>query len=1314
MSICNKRRVSLILMFSVCLFIFLFDFSLNHETNTFPSHKENRNSNLKTSFGESPFDSENLFQDSNFDSGLPWIFEGSDNFFAQWSSSNRNANITLSSSASKIIYGNSIQISQATYEKSGSGPEDRTTELRNKDGNKLDVYRDDYLDITFPENLDNGDIITLYILSEIYDAILTVYDEHSQDPPGGYGQVYYAGNVETYLNITLSGVQSPQKVFNINFSMDSSGDKVLVDQITFYKGNQQPKILTEKAYVNQTITIENSWDLTYDLNFTVIIQEFQNISSSTLSVKVNNSIIWYTNFYTILAPTIFSVSIPDFVKNGGDYLISFEIGLSVNTTDPSTFELFIDDAYFWKSPLKNLIKNSEFTTPEYWRNSTSSSNYSVYHLPTEEYFILSTYQNQIGLEDGWGALNQTFYKNSNQSEYKLVMEYQILNNTGVQDLQCEIFFNETLILNKSNLQISNQWKEIRLNISSPLVSNGSYELYLRFSIFSNKSTNLMNLTLLIDNIFLYPLWNSQFSIFEDIQSDLNVGEVTQMFLYYNTSFTGEPITDAIIKVFNNDTKNEWGLDFSSSLRYQVVNQFNGNYSVIILTFDTELKLYNISIEIYHPNFPDIAIFRQINMTGKFSNFTIVEGAYFNNTYNSWIISEDNLPYINDTSKFITVYIWDVSTLNPLENGFIEAYLGTNVLSWSEIFKTSKNPFDIGYYKIFLDTTGLLPVHNFLELNLTASMSVETYLSLSFSISTLIKPIPTNLDISEIEPIYEDSTIIVSAVFTDTFHNLQINNANISWKVLEKPEIYGELTFIFQGFYQSELDLSVLDSGNYSLQFIGQKDNFEISTTITQLQIIAKWNISATVVISPTEIYEGSEFSLSCNFSYVEKVEPLSNVPIDISIYYENNSFLEFFTVYTDEFGFIHQNINSLYDETNIILNISYKGTSTINSQYYYKNITVILKHRLNISIITRDFPNLITGETYLQISAMVFYEKNDSAAANIPLIFSIGSSEIMTFSDETGLATVTLRVPSASGEYELTVTFEETNQIKQASSIPITLNVISPMEQFWNTILNISFYVATIMSISVISYITIKLKFINPRKRQKQKTLLKILGDFDDSRNIQLLMIIQKESGLNLYSKHFTETPIDPILIGGFLQAISTFGTTMEFSSKKMARKSLNELSFYHFRIIIDEGRYVKSAVLLLRSPSQKLKESIDDFNKEIEFECKNVIENWKGEVLPDELVDPIIEKHFNISLSYLHKLSPVEIEDKKSLSKWERIIIKQFQKEGFISGKHIDKFISEYAHIFYPKKELEFIQAAISLKKKNLLQPLIPIFQKL
>lgn len=60
-----------------------------------------------------------------------------------------------------------------------------------------------------------------------------------------------------------------------------------------------------------------------------------------------------------------------------------------------------------------------------------------------------------------------------------------------------------------------------------------------------------------------------------------------------------------------------------------------------------------------------------------------------------------------------------------------------------------------------------------------------------------------------------------------------------------------------------------------------------------------------------------------------------------------------------------------------------------------------------------------------------------------------------------------LRITSASGEYELISTFEETNQIKQSSSLHISLNVISPMEQFQNIILNISFYVAIIMSISV-------------------------------------------------------------------------------------------------------------------------------------------------------------------------------------------------------------------------------------------------------
>jgi len=101
----------------------------------------------------------------------------------------------------------------------------------------------------------------------------------------------------------------------------------------------------------------------------------------------------------------------------------------------------------------------------------------------------------------------------------------------------------------------------------------------------------------------------------------------------------------------------------------------------------------------------------------------------------------------------------------------------------------------------------------------------------------------------------------------------------------------------------------------------------------------------------------------------------------------------------------------------------------------------------------------------------------------------------------------------------------------------------------------------------------------------------------------------------------------------------------------------------------------------------------------------------WKS--LNDNLVNPIVEKHFKISLSYNHILDLDETYNIQSFNKWEKIIIKQFQSEEFESGRYLDKFISEFGHIFYQGKELELAKATLDLKNQGILKPVTPHFQK-
>jgi len=124
-----------------------------------------------------------------------------------------------------------------------------------------------------------------------------------------------------------------------------------------------------------------------------------------------------------------------------------------------------------------------------------------------------------------------------------------------------------------------------------------------------------------------------------------------------------------------------------------------------------------------------------------------------------------------------------------------------------------------------------------------------------------------------------------------------------------------------------------------------------------------------------------------------------------------------------------------------------------------------------------------------------------------------------------------------------------------------------------------------------------------------------------------------------MFSKSLAEVPIDESLVSGFLSAISSFGAEISTKMKKNLKGGLEELSYQQFKIILDEGQHVRVALLLLRRPSDSLKERLHAFTEAFEKHFQAQIVNFKGEVLQDMAVTPLIEHAFEADLLYPHRL---------------------------------------------------------------------------
>ncbi len=110
-----------------------------------------------------------------------------------------------------------VSITSALLHNPGEETHDKTLKVESINGEFANLQKgDDVLDVTFEEALENGDVVSLYLLQK-NNVQTSVYlcDAGTLCSAPGYGQVDFNG-VEGWYNITLSGLSSPKTVLGID------------------------------------------------------------------------------------------------------------------------------------------------------------------------------------------------------------------------------------------------------------------------------------------------------------------------------------------------------------------------------------------------------------------------------------------------------------------------------------------------------------------------------------------------------------------------------------------------------------------------------------------------------------------------------------------------------------------------------------------------------------------------------------------------------------------------------------------------------------------------------------------------------------------------------------------------------------------------------------------------------------------------------------------------------------------------------------------------------------------------------------------
>ena len=211
--------------------------------------------------------------------------------------------------------------------------------------------------------------------------------------------------------------------------------------------------------------------------------------------------------------------------------------------------------------------------------------------------------------------------------------------------------------------------------------------------------------------------------------------------------------------------------------------------------------------------------------------------------------------------------------------------------------------------------------------------------------------------------------------------------------------------------------------------------------------------------------------------------------------------------------------------------------------------------------------------------------------------------------------------------------------------------------------------------IGILGALSLRSYVIIPKRREREAELISRIQVFKDVWNIRAVILIQKFSGLPVYSEEISmKKDHDSYLISGFIQAITAFSETFvdkEFkTSTKLATdyeylKTIIDLDFKFFQLLVCDFETVRVLLVLREEASEQLKKQLYLLAVAINSQYSEELTNFSG-VLDDSmqkelsnLLNQFLFLHYNRSFEITSNQNYLQsINESNDLSKLEKRLI--------------------------------------------------------
>ncbi|MHA2120274.1 MAG: hypothetical protein ACW990_03615 [Promethearchaeota archaeon] len=419
-------------------------------------------------------------------------------------------------------------------------------------------------------------------------------------------------------------------------------------------------------------------------------------------------------------------------------------------------------------------------------------------------------------------------------------------------------------------------------------------------------------------------------------------------------------------------------------------------------------------------------------------------------------------------------------------------------------------------------------------------------------------------------------------------------------------------------------------------------NFSSRTDI----ILPKWNSSFNYNIldedGDTAYRYGEMITFNMTFWSADIGAPsFSGLPVVFTFNYDSIPAVETQYVTGNNTVWYPFSIPDIFVGNTMNITIDFQGSNKVNNKTLSFFIVVEEKITADMSFDISPANRYILGAHAISVNLTT---SEGNPLTNVILIFTLRDANdnpigdpVESTTNDNGIAKATLEFNKQGENCYVTVDVDDTYGYYQVTTL--TSESFKITTEFMAFIEDWGIYILIGAIVVVSAYLILTFGYKKPKQRKKRAFLKQMYQKLSDVENIQYCLILTKDGGIPVFSKSLAEVPIDETLISGFLSAISSFGVEIGSKIQKSEGGGLEELSYKQFKIIINEGNYVKVALLLLRRPHESLKEKLRSFNNIFEETYKERLITFTGEIFDNVQVTKLMEESFETDLLYPHQV---------------------------------------------------------------------------